>query len=153
MASGRMAPSNAKSRHNIHSKLRLDSRLAFRRQVRQTHGMRGTQGIIFADVAGPIVFSLDRNNPVTPPDPALPDPSAPSLPSTTPVPCTDAQTPPALEVATLRLLLAVALPHHRGAPTAEGPTLRLTGIVSPIRHRPLLGVWPLPKRLFSRPCW
>jgi len=50
MASGRMAPSNAKSGRNVHPTLRPDSRLAFRRQVRQTHGTHGTQGIIFADV-------------------------------------------------------------------------------------------------------
>jgi len=76
-------------------------------------------------------------------------PVSPSVPSTTPVPSTDAPTPPALEVATLRLLLAVDLPHQRGAPTAEGPTLRLTGIVTPARLLPLSGVPPLPKRLFS----
>jgi len=51
MASGRMAPSNAKSGRNVDPTLRPDSRLAFRRQVRQTHGTHGTQGIIFADVA------------------------------------------------------------------------------------------------------
>jgi len=44
-----MAPSNAKSGLNIDPTLRPDSRLAFRRQVRQTHGTHGTQGIIFAD--------------------------------------------------------------------------------------------------------
>ena len=49
MASGRMAPSNAKSGRNVDPTLRPDSRLAFRRQVRQTHGTHGTQGIIFAD--------------------------------------------------------------------------------------------------------
>jgi len=32
----------------------------------------------------------------------------------------------------------------------DGPTLRLTGIVSPAPLRPLSGVPPLPKRLFSR---
>jgi len=77
-------------------------------------------------------------------------PSAPSVLSTTPVPCTNAPAPPALEVATFRLLLAVALPHHHGAPTAKAPTLRLTGIVIPACLRPLSGVQPLPKRLFSR---
>ena len=87
---------------------------------------------------------------MSPPGAQLLGPSAPSVPSITPVPCTDAPTPPALEVATLRLLLAVALPPHRGAPTAAGPTLRLTGIVSPARLRPLSGVPPMPKRLFSR---
>jgi len=75
---------------------------------------------------------------------------APSAPSTTPVPCTAAPTLPALEVATLRLLLAVVLPHHRDAPTAKAPTLRLTGIVTPARLRTLSGVSPLPKRLFLR---
>jgi len=50
MASGQMAPSNAKSGRNVDLTLRPDSRLAFRRQVRQTHGTHGTQGIIFADV-------------------------------------------------------------------------------------------------------
>jgi len=45
-----MAPSNAKSGCNVDPTLRPDSRLAFRRQVRQTHGTHGTQGIIFADV-------------------------------------------------------------------------------------------------------
>jgi len=52
MASGRMAPSNAKSGRNVDPTLRPDSRLAFRRQVRQTHGTHGTQGIIFADDPG-----------------------------------------------------------------------------------------------------
>ena len=32
----------------------------------------------------------------------------------------------------------------------DGPTLRLTGIVSPAPHRPLSGVPPLPKGLFPR---
>jgi len=50
MASGRMAPSNAKSGCNVDPTLHPDSRLAFRRQVHQTHGTHGTQGIIFADV-------------------------------------------------------------------------------------------------------
>jgi len=76
--------------------------------------------------------------------------SAPSAPSTTPVLRTDALTPPALGVAPLRLLLAVALPHHRGASTAAVPTLRLTGIVSPVRLRPPSCIPPLPKRLFPR---
>jgi len=49
MASGRMAPSNPKSGCNVDPTLRPDSRLAFRRPVRQTHGTHGTQGIIFAD--------------------------------------------------------------------------------------------------------
>jgi len=54
MASGRMAPSNAKSGRNVDPTLRPDSRLAFRRQVRQTHGTHGTQGIIFADESEPV---------------------------------------------------------------------------------------------------
>jgi len=45
-----MAPSNAKSGCHVDPTLRPDSRLAFQRQVRQTHGTHGTQGIIFADV-------------------------------------------------------------------------------------------------------
>ena len=52
MASGRMAPSKAKSRRNVYPTLRPDSRLAFRRQVRQTHGTHRMPGIIFADVWG-----------------------------------------------------------------------------------------------------
>ena len=76
---------------------------------------------------------------------------APSAPSTTPEQCTSATTPLALDVAALRLLLAVVLPRHRAAPIAEAPTLRLTGIVTPARLRPLSGVHPLPTRSFSRP--
>jgi len=86
-------------------------------------------------------------SPLGAPPPTL---SVQSAPSTTPVRRTDSPTPPALEVVTLRLLLAVALPHHRGASTAVGPTLRLTGIVSPARLRRLSRVPPLPKRWFSR---
>ena len=52
IASGRKAPSNAKSRRNVRRTLRPDSRFAFRRQVRQTHRTHRTQGIIFADVVG-----------------------------------------------------------------------------------------------------
>jgi len=51
MASRRMAPSNAKLGRNVDPMLCPDSRLGLRRQVRQTHGMHGTQGIIFADEA------------------------------------------------------------------------------------------------------
>ena len=51
MASGWMAPSHAKSGVNVDVTLRADSRLAFRRQVRQVHGTHGTQGITFADAA------------------------------------------------------------------------------------------------------
>jgi len=50
MASGRMAPSNAKSGRNLDPALRPDSRLAFRRQGRQTHRTHRTPGIIFADI-------------------------------------------------------------------------------------------------------
>ena len=71
-------------------------------------------------------------------------------PSTTPVLPTDAPTPHALEMATLRLLLAVVLPHYRAAPTAVGPTLRLTGIMKTADHRPLSGVPPIPERSFLR---
>jgi len=74
----------------------------------------------------------------------------PSAPSATPVPCTDAPTLPALEVATLRLLLAVVLPHHRVVSIAKVPTLRLTGIVCPVRHLPLAGLPPVPKGWSSR---
>jgi len=56
MASGRMAPSNAKSGRNVDPTLCPDSRLAFRRQVRQTHGTHGTQGIIFADELHSIIL-------------------------------------------------------------------------------------------------
>ena len=52
IASGRKAPSNAKSGYNISRTLPPDSRFAFRRQVRQTHRTHRTQGIIFADVVG-----------------------------------------------------------------------------------------------------
>jgi len=75
---------------------------------------------------------------------------APSAPSTTPEQCTGAPTLPALEVATLRLLLAVVLPRHPAAPIAEAHTQRLTGIVTPVRLRPLSDVHPLPTRSFSR---
>ena len=51
MASGRTASSNAKLGCNVDPTLRPDSRLAFRLQMRQTHGTHGTQGIIFADDA------------------------------------------------------------------------------------------------------
>jgi len=76
--------------------------------------------------------------------------AAPFVPSTIPVPCPNVPTLPALEVGTLRLLLAVALPHHHDAPTVEAPTLRLTGIVTPVQLRPLSGVPPLPRRSFAR---
>jgi len=87
---------------------------------------------------------------MSPPDAPPPTPFARYAPSTTLEPCTDAPTLPALEVATLRLLLAVVLPRPRGAPIAEVPTLRLRGIVTPDRLRPLSDVQSLPKRSFLR---
>jgi len=86
----------------------------------------------------------------SPPGAPPPLPFAPSAPSTTPGQCTGAPTLPALEVATLRLLLAVVLPRHHAAPIAEAPTLRLTGIVTPVQLLPLSGAHPLPTRSFSR---
>jgi len=50
MASGWTALSNANSGRNLGSTSRSDSRLAFGRQVGQTHRTHRTQGIIFADV-------------------------------------------------------------------------------------------------------
>jgi len=50
MASGRMALGDAKSGRDVDRTLCPDSRLAFRRPGRQTHGAHRTQGIIFADV-------------------------------------------------------------------------------------------------------
>jgi len=87
----------------------------------------------------------------SPPDAPPPLPFAPSAPSITPVRCTDAPTPPALEMATLRLLLAVVLPRPRTAPIAVAPTLRLTGILTHVRLLPLSGVPLLLKRSFSGP--
>jgi len=57
MASGRMAPRKAKSGRNVDLRLPPDSRLVFRRQVRQTHGTHGTQGIIFANDGSQLVTS------------------------------------------------------------------------------------------------
>ena len=55
MVSGRMALGDAKSGRDVDLTLRPDSRLAFRRPGRQTHGAHRTQGIIFADaIAKPI---------------------------------------------------------------------------------------------------
>jgi len=79
------------------------------------------------------------------------NPSAPSAPSTTLEPRTDVPTPPALEVATLRLLLAVALPHHPAASTAAKVTLPFIRIAKAARHRPLSGIPPLPPRSFLCP--
>jgi len=86
----------------------------------------------------------------SPPDVPASTLFAPFVPLTTPVLCTDAPTLPALEVATLRLLLAVVLSHHRDVPSAKAPTLRLTGIVTPARLCPLSRVAPLPKGSFPR---
>jgi len=44
-----MALGDAKSGRDVDPTLRPDSRLAFRRPGRQTHGAHRTQGIIFAD--------------------------------------------------------------------------------------------------------
>jgi len=49
IASGRMALGDAKSGRDVDPTLRPDSRLAFRRPGRQTHGAHRTQGIIFAN--------------------------------------------------------------------------------------------------------
>jgi len=49
MASGRLALGDAKSGRDVNPTLRPDSRLAFRRPGRQTHGAHRTQGSIFAD--------------------------------------------------------------------------------------------------------
>ena len=78
-------------------------------------------------------------------------PSAPFAPSTTPEPHTIAPIPPALEVATLRLLLAVALPHRPAVlavAKATPPDIRIARAAP--RH-PLSGVQPLPPRLIPRP--
>jgi len=50
MASGRMALGDAKSGRDVDPMLHPDSRLAFRRPRRQTHGAYRMQGIIFPDV-------------------------------------------------------------------------------------------------------
>jgi len=52
MASGRIALADAKSGRDVDPTLRPDSRLAFQRPGRQTHGAHRTQGIIFADALG-----------------------------------------------------------------------------------------------------
>ena len=52
MASGRMALGDANSGPEVDPTLRPDSRLAFRRPGRLTHGAHRTQGIIFADERG-----------------------------------------------------------------------------------------------------
>ena len=55
MASGRMALGYATAGHDLDPTLRPDSRLAFPRPGRQTHGAHRTQLIIFADVIGWII--------------------------------------------------------------------------------------------------
>jgi len=67
-------------------------------------------------------------------------PFAPFPPSTTPTPCIGVPTPPALEVATLRLFLAVALPRPPAASTAGRTILPPIEIAKAARHRPLSGV-------------
>jgi len=47
-----MALGDAKSGRDVDPTLRPDSRLAFRRPGRQTHGAHRTQGLIFADDSG-----------------------------------------------------------------------------------------------------
>jgi len=59
MASGRMALGDAKSGRDVDPTLRPDSRLAFRRPRRQTHGAHRTQGIILADVAQTVGYQDD----------------------------------------------------------------------------------------------
>jgi len=70
-----------------------------------------------------------------------------SVPSCTAVRTTDIHTPPALGVATLRLLLAVALPHRPAAPTAAGATLPSSKNALVAQLLPLSGVPPLPQKL------
>jgi len=54
-----MALGDAKSGRDVDPTLRPDSRLAFRRPGRHTHGAHRTQGIIFADVGHyPIVLGV-----------------------------------------------------------------------------------------------
>jgi len=68
MASGRMALGDAKSGHDVDPTLRPDSRLAFRRPGRQTHGAHRMQGIVFADDPpapvpdGQLLLCLEENN-------------------------------------------------------------------------------------------
>jgi len=58
-----MALGDAKSGPDVDPTLRPDSRLAFRRPGRQTHGAHWTQGIIFADVtASPVDHVTDLIN-------------------------------------------------------------------------------------------
>jgi len=99
-------------------------------------------GTLSARTAGASATSL--------PDARPPARFAPSVPSTTPVPPTAVPTPLALEVATLRLLLAVALPHRPTASTVAKITPPYIGIAKAVRYRPLSGVEPLPPRKFHR---
>jgi len=84
------------------------------------------------------------------PDARLPTQFAPFVSSTTPVRPTAVPTPPALEVATLRLLLAVALPHRPAASTVATITPPYIGSAKAVRYRPLSGVQPLPPRTLHR---
>jgi len=107
-----------------------------------SNGPTPQTGTLNARIAGASAMSL--------PDARPPTRFAPSVPSTTRVPPTAVPTPPALEVATLRLLLAVALPHHPAASTVAKITPPYIGIAKAVRHRPLSGVQPLPPRKFCR---
>ena len=71
-----------------------------------------------------------------------------SAPSTIPAQTTVAQTPPTLAVATLRLLLAVALPHHPAASTAVGITPPSSKAAQAARLLPLSGIQPRPQRAY-----
>jgi len=82
-----------------------------------------------------------------------PTPFAPFAPSTTPVPCTDVPTPLALEVATLRLFLAVALPRRPAVSTVGRIIPARIGIAKAGHYRPLSGVQPLPLRAFPAANW
>jgi len=87
---------------------------------------------------------------MSPPGAPQPTPFAPSAPSTIPAPCIDVPTPPALEAATLRLFLAVALPRPPAVSTVGRTILPPIGIAKAARRRPLSGVQPLPRRSFPR---
>jgi len=65
-----MALGDAKSGHHIDPTLRPDSRLAFRRPGRQTHGAHRTQGIIFAHASHPISARKPKIALVCPDNPA-----------------------------------------------------------------------------------
>jgi len=88
---------------------------------------------------------------MSPPGAALPIPCVPSARSTTPERHTTAPTPPVLEVATLRLLLAAALPHQPSTSTAAETTPPLIRIAKATRLHILSGVPPLPPRSYPHP--